>query len=223
MRTFATFCTPQAPFLAISRPCPPAPIPLIRGGGAVRRTTRSSQLKHFFTLEAEDHQFPSSGLPPLVPSNCTMASNPFGSSPQGFGWGGSPSGEFGRGEQPSPSVLNLVLDTPQAGLSSAAQECLDPQVSNLENNASNSIQALDVSMSGVDLADQGNGGPQAHSSDISVSGEKATQPRAQGRSKYSNLDWDAHKPTVKALYIDQDMSLAETMKVMEKNFSFRAS
>ncbi len=148
-----------------------------------------------------------------------MASHAFGNSPPGFGWGGSPGGESNsRGEQPSPSFLQFVLDTPQGEPSSATQQNLHSEVS-----TAHSTQAHDVEMAGVGLLDQQNRGAQPSSLDLASSGEQATQAKAHGRSKYSNLDWDAHKATVRSLYIEKDMSLADTMKEMERDYSFSAS
>ncbi|KAK1835760.1 hypothetical protein QBC39DRAFT_249393 [Podospora conica] len=78
-------------------------------------------------------------------------------------------------------------------------------------------------MSSLGLPDQPDVRPQEYDSNPSVPRTTASQPREQGRSKYGNLDWDGHKPTIKSFYIDKDISLAETMKAMERDFSFRAS
>lgn len=36
------------------------------------------------------------------------------------------------------------------------------------------------------------------------------------------LDWDSHKAIIKDLYIDQNKSLPETMKIMGDSYSFHA-
>jgi len=148
-----------------------------------------------------------------------MASHAFGNSPPGFGWGGSPGGASNsRGEQPSPSFLQFVLDTPLGEPSSATQQNLHSEVS-----TAHGTQAQDVEMAGVDLLDQQTRGAQPSSLDLASSGEQATHAKAHGRSKYSNLDWDAHKATIRSLYIEKGMSLVDTMTEMERDYSFSAS
>ena len=54
----------------------------------------------------------------------------------------------------------------------------------------------------------------------------ATAPPTTGfsrRAKGEQLDWNAYKDTIKSLYIEQKLSLAETMKAMEDLHSFKAS
>ena len=52
----------------------------------------------------------------------------------------------------------------------------------------------------------------------------AAPPRtASRRSKYKGLDWDEHKPKIKELYLDEDRSLSETMRIMKEAYSFNAS
>ncbi|RYP62306.1 hypothetical protein DL771_009791 [Monosporascus sp. 5C6A] len=49
-----------------------------------------------------------------------------------------------------------------------------------------------------------------------------TKPRAP-RARYGHLDWDAHKDTIKRLYMDEDKTLADTMEIMKRVHSFEAS
>ncbi|RYP63797.1 hypothetical protein DL770_009297 [Monosporascus sp. CRB-9-2] len=49
-----------------------------------------------------------------------------------------------------------------------------------------------------------------------------TRPRAP-RARYGHLDWDAHKDTIKSLYMDEDKTLADTMEIMKREHSFEAS
>ena len=43
------------------------------------------------------------------------------------------------------------------------------------------------------------------------------------RSKYRNLDWDGAKARIKELYLDEDRTLQETMRIMKEAHSFDAS
>ncbi|KAH7169989.1 hypothetical protein EDB81DRAFT_150522 [Dactylonectria macrodidyma] len=43
------------------------------------------------------------------------------------------------------------------------------------------------------------------------------------RSKYGNLDWERHKPQLQQIYLKDNNSLAETMKIMRTQHSFEAS
>ena len=42
------------------------------------------------------------------------------------------------------------------------------------------------------------------------------------RSRRQQLDWYQYKDTIKRLYLDDDKSLAETMKILKEDFSFEA-
>jgi hypothetical protein len=46
---------------------------------------------------------------------------------------------------------------------------------------------------------------------------------ASRRSKYSSLDWDAHRETIRRLYMDEEMPLKETMERMAEQHGFHAS
>lgn len=56
-----------------------------------------------------------------------------------------------------------------------------------------------------------------HQSDVNVS---PSRPR---RAKYENLDWERQEAVLRSLYMDQNKSLADTMKIMEEQHSFKAS
>lgn len=72
-------------------------------------------------------------------------------------------------------------------------------------------------------------------SDISMEGIEMEQPPAPStasaqpetgssrRAKFEQLDWNAHKASIKNLYLDENKSLPETMKVMNDIHSFKAS
>ncbi|KAL8960231.1 MAG: hypothetical protein Q9193_003028 [Seirophora villosa] len=47
--------------------------------------------------------------------------------------------------------------------------------------------------------------------------------RSSRRARSGHLDWSAHKDTIKELYLDQNMTLAQTMKAMNEQYSFDAS
>lgn len=46
---------------------------------------------------------------------------------------------------------------------------------------------------------------------------------ASRRSKYSSLDWDAHRETIRRLYMDEEKPLKETMEIMAEQHGFHAS
>jgi len=54
---------------------------------------------------------------------------------------------------------------------------------------------------------------------VSTESKSATRRRA----KYAHLDWNAHKTSIKSLYMDQGKTLSETMESMNSRFSFNAS
>lgn len=47
-------------------------------------------------------------------------------------------------------------------------------------------------------------------------------PAAQRRGR-SDATWEAHKPIIKALYLDQGRSLKEVMEIMKSNHGLEAS
>lgn len=47
--------------------------------------------------------------------------------------------------------------------------------------------------------------------------------RSSRRARGEQLDWNAHKDTIKKLYLDQNNSLSETMEAMKEQYSFHAS
>ena len=50
------------------------------------------------------------------------------------------------------------------------------------------------------------------------------QPRrVSRRSKYSGLDWEKHKEEMRVLYLENDESLEEVMRIMKDKHSFVAS
>lgn len=54
----------------------------------------------------------------------------------------------------------------------------------------------------------------------SVSATHAHRPRRPGRPDH---EWQAHKATIKALYIDQGRCLKDVMNYMKCNYGFEAS
>jgi hypothetical protein len=46
---------------------------------------------------------------------------------------------------------------------------------------------------------------------------------ASRRSKYSSLDWDAHRESIRRLYMDEEKPLKETMEIMAEQHGFYAS
>jgi len=125
-------------------------------------------------------------------------------------------------EQPSPSFLNLVLDTPQAGPSGHQQQQQDQTNDDLDKaTPRQSPQDVDMGGTGADAMDTRQE-PDATSDPNASAGQRA-RAKALGRSKYRDLNWNAHKATMKVLYMDKDMSLKETMDIMEREHSFEAS
>lgn len=122
----------------------------------------------------------------------------------------------------SPTFLDLALDTAHVGPSSAGQEHLDAH-DPAENNAATAKEPEDIDM--ADLGTNNRKIPEAEddSSTPKVNLQQQPHPKAHGRSKYKGLDWDTHKPMMKTLYMDKDMSLTDTMGVMERECSFKAS
>lgn len=51
----------------------------------------------------------------------------------------------------------------------------------------------------------------------------ATQAPRATRSKYGSLAWDRHKETLRRLYLDENKSLPEIMRIMNEKHSFDAS
>ena len=47
-------------------------------------------------------------------------------------------------------------------------------------------------------------------------------PAAQRRGKL-DVEWESHKATIKALYIDEGRSLKEVMEIMKSKYGFEAS
>lgn len=47
--------------------------------------------------------------------------------------------------------------------------------------------------------------------------------RSSRRARSEHLDWNAHKDTIKKLYLDQNKSLSETMEAMKEQYSFNPS
>jgi len=43
------------------------------------------------------------------------------------------------------------------------------------------------------------------------------------RSRHGNLDWEAHKDELKELYLNDNWSLKDTMRVMKQKYSFPES
>ena len=78
---------------------------------------------------------------------------------------------------------------------------------------SNTRPNTDVSMAGYPLEGQGQG----------TNSEVQTETRSSQRSRSHYLDWDAHKATIKDLYLEKDKSLPETRRIMETEELFVAS
>ncbi|KAI4280424.1 MAG: hypothetical protein L6R38_004469 [Xanthoria sp. 2 TBL-2021] len=51
----------------------------------------------------------------------------------------------------------------------------------------------------------------------------ARDARSSRRARSEHLDWNAHKDTIKKLYLDQNKSLSETIEAMKEQYSFDAS
>jgi hypothetical protein len=126
---------------------------------------------------------------------------------------------WGDQEQPSPSSFNLVLDAPQAGPSG------DRPQGQTTDNAGKPI-GCDPPQ-GVDTSDAGADAMEIEAPDVSsnpnTSVGQRTRSKALGRPKYKDLGWNAHKATMRTLYMDKDMSLKDMMEVMEREHSFQAS
>lgn len=50
-----------------------------------------------------------------------------------------------------------------------------------------------------------------------------TETASSRRGKRELVDWNAHKATIRSLYIDQNKTLSETIEAMDKFYSFKAS
>lgn len=53
--------------------------------------------------------------------------------------------------------------------------------------------------------------------------QASKETRNTRRARYSKADWEAHKPQIKKLYLDEDKSLEDTMKLMSENSGFNPS
>ena len=49
------------------------------------------------------------------------------------------------------------------------------------------------------------------------------EPTPKTSMKYGDADWEPHLPKIKQLYLEEDKSLKDTMKVMETTYGFVAS
>jgi hypothetical protein len=61
--------------------------------------------------------------------------------------------------------------------------------------------------------------PNGDLAQLQASKERQSTPR----TRYNPADWESHKPHIKKLYIEEDRSLAHTMKIMSENFGFHPS
>lgn len=64
-----------------------------------------------------------------------------------------------------------------------------------------------------------------HAQDVELSSSSAQMARGPRgkRRKYDDLDWDAQQPSLRQLYMIDNKTLAETMKIMEERHAFVAS
>ncbi|RDL38440.1 Uncharacterized protein BP5553_02780 [Venustampulla echinocandica] len=53
--------------------------------------------------------------------------------------------------------------------------------------------------------------------------QASMERRSKRRTRYNLADWDGHKPQIKKLYIEEDRSLEDTMKIMSEDFRFHPS
>ncbi len=82
-----------------------------------------------------------------------------------------------------------------------------------------SVQEFEISAS-VRHSVSGNPGPSNPYRDQDAASARTTTPR---RSRYGILDWESHKSPLKRLYLTENKTLNETMKIMKDEHSFNAS
>ena len=67
------------------------------------------------------------------------------------------------------------------------------------------------------------GGPLRAHREGSVEAMNPPRSCAARRSKYSDLDWDKAKAKIRTLYLAENKSLQETMRIMNETYAFDAS
>lgn len=87
------------------------------------------------------------------------------------------------------------------------------------NFAPGSAQEFEISAS-VRHSVSGIPGPSNPGGLQDAASSSATAPR---RSRYGTLDWESHKSLLQSLYLTENKTLNETMRIMKDEHSFNAS
>jgi hypothetical protein len=114
---------------------------------------------------------------------------------------------------PSNSTIQLPVDSHQANAAfpTPSQPTLfNPFGSNIDRN---------VALPSATLV--ANNAPPPNGDPAQLQAPKERQ--SARRTRYSLADWEGYKPQIKKLYIEEDRSLEDTMKIMSKNFEFHPS
>ena len=168
-----------------------------------------------FVVMAWQLAFDSNGEPQ---SQDRIPSTHFSPQPNGYSWSietGAQSLHYAY----HPTTAPLATSPGMTALSlSSSHSCPPPQPPSLSN------LMVDIE---ANVAVQN----QAAATNIAVLG--AHQPfapplpgqyaSASRRSKYSSLDWDTHRETIRRLYMDEEKPLKETMEIMAEQHGFHAS
>jgi len=153
----------------------------------------------------------------LAPSQYGSA---FPTAPESYQWNnvtGDYSHAFGYDNQatpfPSNSTLQLPVDPHQEDAAFSAQ----PQPTLFNSFGSN----IDGNIALPPATLVANSSPPANGDLAQLQESKERQ--STRRTRYNLADWEGYKPQIKKLYIEEDRSLEDTMKIMSEDFGFHPS